>query len=174
MVETTKHVRIKIANWNMSAQEWLRRCIYERSHFKNKSFGQMFTFIVSSFWHGYYGGYYVSFFLWFCHMHVSQMIFKESKKEGSKYTAFYKKLGIVGRVLLWIAANVMFTICGISFQVLSFEQSWNILASMHYFPVILYFSLIALFTFAGTKTKRSKFPLQKPEEESSSLLTKED
>lgn len=80
IVESTMHVRAKIANWNMSVQEWLRRCIYERSPFENKMIGQLYTFIVSSFWHGYYGGYYISFFLWFCQQYAAQLVFKESQK----------------------------------------------------------------------------------------------
>ena len=28
VVESTKHLRMKIANWNMSCQDWLRKCIY--------------------------------------------------------------------------------------------------------------------------------------------------
>lgn len=64
----------------MSCQEWLRKCIYERADYKNKMSSQLLTFMVSSFWHGFYGGYYISFFLWFCHMIISQQVFKESKK----------------------------------------------------------------------------------------------
>lgn len=79
-VETTVHVREKIANWNMTCQEWLRKCVYERAHFKNKLISQLMTFMVSAFWHGFYGGYYMSFILWFMQMFVSQLVFKESKK----------------------------------------------------------------------------------------------
>lgn len=31
VIETTKHIRVKISNWNMSCQEWLRKSIYERT-----------------------------------------------------------------------------------------------------------------------------------------------
>lgn len=78
-VETTVHVREKIANWNMTCQEWLRKCVYERVHYKNKIVSQLLTFMVSAFWHGFYGGYYISFFLWFFQVFVSQLVFKESK-----------------------------------------------------------------------------------------------
>jgi len=64
----------------MTVQEWLRKSIYERHHFKNKIYGQLLTFMVSAFWHGYYGGYYISFFLWFFQVFVSQLVFKEGKK----------------------------------------------------------------------------------------------
>jgi hypothetical protein len=64
----------------MTCQEWLRKCVYERSNFKNKMYSQLLTFMYSAFWHGYYGGYYFSFFFWFCQVYVSQPVFKESKK----------------------------------------------------------------------------------------------
>ena len=74
-IETTKHIRKKINYWNMSCQEWLRKCIYERSSFKHKSQSQLFTFMISAFWHGFYGGYYLSFFFWFAQLFLSQQIF---------------------------------------------------------------------------------------------------
>ena len=80
MVESTKHLRVKISNWNMSCQEWLRKCIYERSTFKNKTYRQMLTFLVSAFWHGFYGGYYLSFMFWYVQIYLSQLIFSETKK----------------------------------------------------------------------------------------------
>lgn len=49
-------------------------------NYKNKFYSQIITFLVSSFWHGLYGGYYITFFLWFWHMYISQLVFKESKK----------------------------------------------------------------------------------------------
>jgi lysophospholipid acyltransferase len=64
----------------MSCQEWLRKCVYERSHYKNKFYSQLITFMVSAFWHGFYGGYYLSFLLWFVQVYVSQLVYKESKK----------------------------------------------------------------------------------------------
>lgn len=123
-VEQTVHVREKIANWNMTCQEWLRKCVYERCHFKNKIFGQLLTFMVSAFWHGYYGGYYISFFLWFCQVYVSQLVFKEAKKEKSPFRKLYKSLGIVGVILLWLGSNVTFSVSGLFFQVLSLTHSF--------------------------------------------------
>lgn len=77
VVETSIHLREKIANWNMSVELWLRRCVYGRLPFK-KSTAQMCTFMISAFWHGFYAGYYFSFFLWFLHVHLSGLIFKFS------------------------------------------------------------------------------------------------
>jgi hypothetical protein len=39
-------------------------------------YGQLLTFMISAFWHGFYGGYYLSFILWFAQANVSQLVFK--------------------------------------------------------------------------------------------------
>ncbi len=102
----------------MSCQEWLRKSIYERSTLKSKSSRQLLTFAVSSFWHGFYGGYYISLFIWFSQLYLSQLIFSETKKKTSKYVKVYKQTGTVGRIILWIASNYLFTVNGVPFQVL--------------------------------------------------------
>jgi lysophospholipid acyltransferase len=79
IVETSMHIREKISSWNSSVQEWLRKCIYQRATFKNKAYSQLFVFMVSAFWHGFYLGYYFSFFLWFAQVHLQGLIFKYSK-----------------------------------------------------------------------------------------------
>lgn len=139
----------------MGAELWLRRCIYERSPFKNKAVGQLFTFMVSSFWHGFYGGYYLSFFFWFTQTHLQHMIFKISKDPENPYVKAYKSLKIVGRVLLWIAANLLFTVNGVYFQVLSLSHGLKIMRGMNFIPTIAAIGLVILFTyFPGSKKKR--------------------
>ncbi len=41
--------------------------------------GQAFTLGISAFWHGFYGGYYLSFFLWFMQINLAMQIFPFSK-----------------------------------------------------------------------------------------------
>lgn len=153
-VETTMHVRVKIANWNISVQEWLRKCVYERFTYRNKMKSQLATFLVSSFWHGYYGGYYISFFLWFCHQYVSQLIFKEGKKPNSPFRALYKSTGIVGKVALWLSSNIIFSVSGIFFQVLSLSHSVSILRSLYFTPLLAYLLAIGIFTKFATRDSK--------------------
>lgn len=135
----------------MTCQEWLRKCVYERSHFKNKIFSQLLTFMVSAFWHGYYGGYYISFFLWFCQVYVSQLVFKESKKEKSPLAKVYKCTGVLGKVLLWFVSNMAFSVSGVFFQVLSLSQSFEILKKIYFLPFLFYFFVYVVFTFGATR-----------------------
>lgn len=139
----------------MSAEIWLRSCIYERLPFKNKSLNQLLTFMVSSFWHGFYGGYYLSFFFWFSQTHLQNLVFKISKNPDNMYVKAYKQTKTLGRILLWIGANALFTVNGVYFQVLSLRQGLKIMSSMYYIPTIALFGLIIVFTYLpGGKGKK--------------------
>lgn len=107
--------------------------------------------MLSAFWHGFYGGYYFSFFLWFIHVFVSQLVFKESKKEKSPWVKIYKMTGFLGKAGLWIASNLTFTVCGLFFQILSLKQSLRVLNALYYAPILFYFLVYVLFTFGATK-----------------------
>jgi len=63
----------------------------------------------------------------------------------------YKSTGIVGKIALWLAANLSFTISGIFFQVLSLKQSLNILKGLNFSPFIFYFLVYVVFTFGATR-----------------------
>ena len=116
----------------------------------------MYTFMISCYWHGFYGGYYITFFLWFCHLHCSGLIFSETKKKSSIYVKGYKMTGFMGRCLLWIYSNIVFTVNGIYFQVLEFEQSLKILSALHYIPPLFIILPTIFFTFFGTREKKIK------------------
>jgi lysophospholipid acyltransferase len=117
-------------------------------------YGQLVTFLVSSFWHGFYGGYYLSFMLWFAHMITSQVVFKESKKEKSPWARWYKKSGVAGKIAVWLASNVTFTVCGIFFQVLSLKQGIRILQGLYFVPVFLYAAVYLIFGMGGTRERK--------------------
>lgn len=54
--ETSHSFSIATRLWNMRTQKWLQMCVYERSNFN-----QLYVFMVSAFWHGFYPSYYVGF-----------------------------------------------------------------------------------------------------------------
>lgn len=107
--------------------------------------------MVSAFWHGFYGGYYFSFLLWFAQVFVSQLIFKESKKEKSPWVKIYKMTGYVGKAALWVISNMSFTVCGLFFQILSLKKGLNVLSALYFTPFLLYFLGYVLFTFGATR-----------------------
>jgi lysophospholipid acyltransferase len=65
-LETSWKVKDFLANWNMSAHNWLKHYVYLRQldNKKKESFNfqsTFLTFIMSAIWHGFYPGYYVFF-----------------------------------------------------------------------------------------------------------------
>lgn len=51
-------LRDSIDNWNKSTNRWLRFIVYERTN----RFGTILTYCLSAMWHGFYPGYYITFF----------------------------------------------------------------------------------------------------------------
>ena len=77
--ETAYHLRDKVGSWTMAVQEWLRKCVYERLPY-GKQKNQLITFMVSAFWHGFYPGLYISFFLYFLQVFLGGVIYKFSRE----------------------------------------------------------------------------------------------
>ena len=122
--------------------------------------------MVSAFWHGFYGGYYFSFFLWFAMVHLAQLIFKANRNYGVIGKTF-KKTGIVGEILLWIIVNTLFSNSGTYFQILSAKAGWKIMVAYKFITVLVIFIPIILLELSGvSKSKKSKSKAPKPEAES--------
>ena len=75
---TTANPQSKINSWNLPVQQWLRKCIYERLN-TSKQTAKFLTFIFSSFWHGFYGGYYITFTIFFIELHLANLAYKLAK-----------------------------------------------------------------------------------------------
>ena len=156
-------MREKVANWNISCQEWLRKCIYERVPFKEKSNAALATFMVSAFWHGTYTGYYLSFFFWFGQAHLTTMVYKESKREKSPWNKLYKALGPAGYPIIWAITIFLLNNNGIYFQILEGKACWRILNTLYWVPPIFVFLAIFLMTvIRGKNPKKPDLPAKVP------------
>lgn len=77
-------LKIKIESWNMSIQVALKRYIYdqvydakatyndERSRKRAQAKAQRNTLFTSAIWHGFYPGYFLSFFHWMIYLRMTQ------------------------------------------------------------------------------------------------------
>ena len=79
---------------------------------------QLYVFVVSAFWHGFYISYYLSFVFWFVQLHVHGLIFKYCKNGKSKLAKGYKDLGIIGKILLSVSVLIVFSQIGAPFLIL--------------------------------------------------------
>jgi lysophospholipid acyltransferase len=163
-VETTYHLREKISNWNMSSELWLRKCIYERSPFKNKQIGQAYTFVISSFWHGFYGGYYLSFGLWFLQINLATKVFKFIQLHPNHLlVTLFTRLGFIGKALIWILVNFFFSHNGLYFQILDSYLGLLIMKRLYFMPPLIIVGLIWFFG-RGNKDKRERKEVKQEEE----------
>ncbi|QRV87504.1 endoplasmic reticulum membrane protein [Ceratobasidium sp. AG-Ba] len=65
-IEFAPNFKVLLDNWNINTNVWLRNCIYKRVTPKGTRPGfrsSMLTFLTSALWHGFYGGYYLTFVL---------------------------------------------------------------------------------------------------------------
>ena len=97
--------------------------------------GQLVVFMVSAFWHGFYGGYYLSFFFWFILIHLSTLVYKITLNYPI-ISITYKKTGILGHILLWLLTSSIFNHIGFYFKVLSCKSSLAVMKSLYFIPNI--------------------------------------
>jgi lysophospholipid acyltransferase len=145
--ETSMHVREKINNWNISIQEWLRKSIYLRSNFKNKTYNQILVFVVSAFWHGFYAAYYASFVLWFAQVHLQGMIFKYVKNEQSILVKVYKAYPKIGKFVLSFIVCLTFNFSGAYLFILDGSYAYKLAEKLYFAPHIMLFGAIMIFSF---------------------------
>lgn len=160
LFKSDKHIRDKISHWNIAVQEWLRKCIYQRSPFKGRGMSQLWVFMVSAFWHGFYAGYYVSFFLWFVQVYTQGEIFRFVKHETSRLRKFYKRLGFGGNLILTFIVNLIFSHNASFFILLDYKLSFRLLEKVNYIPQTI------LITLAITFTLLNMFRSKKPRKDS--------
>lgn len=107
---------------------WLQRCVYYRYRSaeqykvdkKAQSTGQLLVFMTSAFWHGFYSGYYLSFFFWYVMLTISATVFRITKSRPD-LAEKYDSLRPYSSWLMWIFVNVFFCYFGFSFHVLSIK-----------------------------------------------------
>lgn len=138
------HFREKVKSWNMSVQSWLEKCIYVRyrtpeEYKKNpsaRSRGQLLVLLTSAFWHGFYAGYYLSFFFWFHIINITNTIFRWTQKNAF-IDSLFRKTGIVGRFIAWAVVSLSLTYFGTYFQLLSFPNCYSFMKSSYFIPNIV-------------------------------------
>lgn len=148
-VESTVHIRDKIKNWNMSVQAWLTRCIYYRYRTaeeykkdkKAQATGQLLVFVISAFWHGFYFGYYLSFFFWYCMTSIAATVFRITR-ERQDLVQLYESTGKAGQITLWLVVNVWFSYYGNYFQILGAKDCYKVMSRLWFIPEITVVALM--------------------------------
>jgi lysophospholipid acyltransferase len=165
-IEFGESMRTNIGGWNLGTAKWIRYYSYERLlPSVGRSLASNLSFLLSAFWHGFYPGYYITFFCGHIANEGSirlrtwlrpQVGTPVGEKYGKmQYTTpfWYNKLGAV------LASMALNTIV-IPFVVLDLHKTYVMLTSVYFIPQIVVFTG---WFVVGMLMKSSKKPKKKAE-----------
>ena len=113
--------------------------------------------MLSAFWHGFYAGYYFSFFLWFVQVYTQGEIFRFVKNENSRLREFYKRFGLAGDIILTVIVNCIFSHNAAFFILLDYKLCFNLLERVNYIPQTILLTLTVTFTLLNIlRAKKGK------------------
>jgi hypothetical protein len=115
--------------------------------------------MISSFWHGFYGGYYLSFLFWFLQINLATKVFKWIQfNQKNPIVLIYNKLGLIGDIILWCIVNFLFSQNGLYFQILDSALGFIILKRILFIPPLIIVISIFVFDFLNKKSRKPKTP----------------
>ncbi|XP_018012640.1 lysophospholipid acyltransferase 6-like [Hyalella azteca] len=136
-VEFGTSLRVILDSWNSKTVIWLRYAAYERLPSKYQVAG---TYTLSSMWHGFYPGYYCTFFTANLMTLASRaarrsvrplVVLLQGGEEGWVMTSYH--------VVTWFMGRLILSYCVFSFVLLRFWPSVNV-----YWDLMFYMHIIAL------------------------------
>ncbi|XP_048589637.1 lysophospholipid acyltransferase 6 isoform X2 [Nematostella vectensis] len=147
-LELAQNMKMLLDNWNISTAVWLRRIVYDRV----TSHRTLATFLLSAFWHGFYGGYYLTFIT--CQILVeAARVARRTLREhfqGSKMTSrFYD-------VITCVVTMVFVTYATVPFVLLDPWKGLRFWRSLYFFGHIG--SLLALLVLRGKPSRPQPKP----------------
>lgn len=123
-IEFCTSLKVLLDNWNKTTTLWLRHVVYDRI----PTLKMLGVFAVSGAWHGFYPGYYITFFTGFLFTTAGRTVRKCIRPmfQGSKSSQFIYDIitGIFTRITLGYLT--------FSFVLLEFEPSWQILKQVFF------------------------------------------
>lgn len=136
-VETATSLKSLLDNWNKKTMSWLRYVVYERSG------STLAVFILSAFWHGFYGGYYLAFLGAGFFIHASRLVRRNVRPlfQTTKGKIFlYDAITFVGTRFL--IAYLTFP-----FVMLEFWAALDLYRQLYFWMHVIGGILILIFTF---------------------------
>ncbi|CAD5112577.1 DgyrCDS1789 [Dimorphilus gyrociliatus] len=123
-IEFCTSLKVLLDNWNKTTTYWLRHVVYDRV----PAFKMLAVFAVSGTWHGFYPGYYITFFTGFLFTTAGRSIRKCIRPmfQGSKQSQFLYD------VITSISTRVVLGYLTFSFVLLEFEPSWIVLKQIFF------------------------------------------
>eukprot|EP01135_Chromosphaera_perkinsii_P010367 Nk52_evm39s2118 gene=Nk52_evmTU39s2118 len=149
-LETATNYKEITDSWNIRTGIWLRRYCYLRvgidRNGKPSPWGMAVTYFVSSFWHGFYPGYYLMFLSGGILTHISKELRRALSHRfvGTVYEPFYTALA-------WFCAQLSVDYIAVMFLNLHFYIGWAYWKSMYFSGHIIIFSIMFFFVVVPSK-----------------------
>lgn len=184
VVEKAESWQECMLGWNMRTSHWLRHYCYNRltSLGHGKFVATMGTFMLSAFWHGFYAGYYVTFFFGGMIDHVAKELRRllrplvqsvatakkiyDAKKEKNRQLA--RKLDTKSSVPMWyrlsgiLLTSWMLNQLAVPFQLLNYGDVKAVYGSVLFAaPVVVVVSLVFVLVAGPTIAAAGKARLKK-------------
>lgn len=163
-LETSQSFKVIVDNWNTNTGNWLRRYVYDRvtpPGTKPTMFATVATYMTSAFWHGFYPGYYFTFFSGALvtelgrkiRKNIRPLFLKEDGKTGKPTKIIYDILG-------WFSSIFILNYICAAFVLLTFERTVRFYTSVYFFGHIGIVLALVLFTlYEKQLPKPSKKPV---------------
>jgi len=130
-IETASSMKVLLDNWNIQTSLWLRRVCYDRAPISLRLF---LTFSLSAIWHGFYAGFYFTFWMLALCTHTARLIRRRIRP-------FFQTSAILKYsydLFTWFVTQLCVAYASLSFFLLDFWPCINYYTySMNWFLHIL-------------------------------------
>jgi len=149
--ETSTNFRNMVQSWNTTTNLWLKRIVYDRVPHLVPYQRTVLTYSVSTIWHGFYPGYYLTFA---CAALIVMATRKVRRAYGHLFRSTSPVINTFFELLKWFVSNVVLTsYCFTTFVLLRFDFSLTFYRSTYFIGHILLIGAIVL--TPGGKSKPS-------------------
>ncbi|XP_054266033.1 lysophospholipid acyltransferase 6-like [Macrosteles quadrilineatus] len=142
-----------IEYWNKGTNVWLRMIVYDRC----KNYRTLLTYALSSFWHGFYPGYYLTFaggaLFTFASRAVRHSVIRHSFQTSSAMKNLYD-------FITMITTRLVVTYITFSFVVLEFWPSFRIYRNMYFSLHLLGVAALLVLPIFPAGTRRQPSPIK--------------
>ncbi|KAJ1921890.1 Lysophospholipid acyltransferase [Mycoemilia scoparia] len=147
-----------VDSWNIGTNTWLRNYIYLRllpKQGKSSSRAALVTFIASAFWHGFYPGYYMTFFIGAMGSNAGRLLRRnlrplvvlnsgnDTKTAGRRKTITKQVYDVLG----WFISLLVLNMYGSAFILLDFTKSVLAWQSLYFIPELGIMVILVAFQF---------------------------
>uniref|UniRef100_A0A6B2L3V2 Uncharacterized protein n=1 Tax=Arcella intermedia TaxID=1963864 RepID=A0A6B2L3V2_9EUKA len=156
--ETSYSFRDSSNAWNTKTSLWLRRLVYDRVRAPMNLYA---VYALSAFWHGFYPGYYLFFFMIGLLTKVNRTI---DQQLGPLFLAYGSTGKLLYKIFSWTLTLVSRDYFIMSFMLLSWEDCWRVYQSMGFWMHILGIIAFAASMFIPEKRRPRKTVPEKKQE----------